>query len=216
MLTKSRQRLEHTLIMIFCSRFLLLETPVGNVVSDILTNFVQRVGIGKSCVLMRFADDNYFSESYISTIGVDFKVRTIELHGMTVKLQIWDTTGQERFRTITRYVNITFEPDALNALMLASFSSYYRGAHGIFVLYDITDKQSFNNVKTWLGEIDRYAAENVNRYLLGNKCDLNDKYVIHDTPLITIMSVHCCFCLPCACDQAFNKKKQDHHNTSFM
>ena len=65
----------------------------------------------------------------MSTIGVDFKIRTLELEGKTVKLQIWDTAGQERFRTIT--------------------SSYYRGAHGIIVVYDVTDQDTFNNVKTW-------------------------------------------------------------------
>ncbi|KAI7746438.1 hypothetical protein M8C21_015346, partial [Ambrosia artemisiifolia] len=92
-------------------------------------------GVGKSCLLLRFADDSYL-DSYISTIGVDF----------------WDTAGQERFRTIT--------------------SSYYRGAHGIIVVYDVTDQESFNNVKQWLSEIDRYASENVNKILVGNKCDL--------------------------------------------
>jgi len=114
-------------------------------------------GVGKSCLLLRFADDTY-TESYISTIGVDFKIRTIELEGKTIKLQIWDTAGQERFRTIT--------------------SSYYRGAHGIIVVYDITDQDSFNNVKQWLQEIDRYASENVNKLLVGNKCDLTTKRAI--------------------------------------
>ena len=76
-------------------------------------------GVGKSCLLLRFADDTY-TESYISTIGVDFKSRTIELDGKTIKLQIWDTAGQERFRTIT--------------------SSYYRGTHGIIVVFDVTDQ----------------------------------------------------------------------------
>ncbi|GLB35112.1 putative GTP-binding protein ypt1 [Lyophyllum shimeji] len=117
-------------------------------------------GVGKSCLLLRFADDTY-TESYISTIGVDFKIRTIELEGKTVKLQIWDTAGQERFRTIT--------------------SSYYRGAHGIIVVYDVTDNDTFTNVKQWLQEIDRYASEGVNKLLVGNKSDLTGKKVVEYT-----------------------------------
>ena len=114
-------------------------------------------GVGKSCLLLRFSDDTY-TDSYISTIGVDFKIKTIEIGGKTIKLQIWDTAGQERFRTIT--------------------SSYYRGAHGIIVVYDVTDQTSFSNVKQWLQEIDRYACENVNKLLVGNKCDLTTKKVV--------------------------------------
>ncbi|CAH9096411.1 unnamed protein product [Cuscuta europaea] len=118
-------------------------------------------GVGKSCLLLRFSDDTYM-ESYISTIGVDFKIRTVEQDGKTLKLQIWDTAGQERFRTIT--------------------SSYYRGAHGIIVVYDVTDQESFKNVKQWLSEIDRYASDNVNKLLVGNKCDLADKRAVpYDT-----------------------------------
>eukprot|EP00397_Hematodinium_sp_SG-2012_P015778 GEMP01016076.1.p1 GENE.GEMP01016076.1~~GEMP01016076.1.p1 ORF type:complete len:206 (-),score=42.41 GEMP01016076.1:2199-2816(-) len=114
-------------------------------------------GVGKSCLLLRFADDTY-TESYISTIGVDFKIRTIEQEGKVVKLQIWDTAGQERFRTIT--------------------SSYYRGAHGIIIVYDVTDRESFNNVKHWIQEIGRNAAEGVNKLLVGNKCDLQSKKAV--------------------------------------
>ena len=108
-------------------------------------------GVGKSCLLLRFADDSW-SDTYISTIGVDFKIRTLELDGKVIKLQIWDTAGQERFRTIT--------------------SSYYRGSHGIIVVYDITDMTSFNNVKQWMQEIDRYAKQDVSRFVVGNKSDL--------------------------------------------
>ena len=94
----------------------------------------------------------------LSLKGVDFKIRTVELEGKTIKLQIWDTAGQVRFRTIT--------------------SSYYRGAHGIIVVYDVTDAESFNNVKQWLHEIDRYASENVNKLLVGNKSDLASKRAV--------------------------------------
>ncbi|XP_060195337.1 GTP-binding protein YPTM2-like [Lycium barbarum] len=113
-------------------------------------------GVGKSCLLLRFADDSYL-ESYISTIGVDFKISTVEQDGKTIKLQICDTAGQERFRTIIR--------------------SYYRGAHGIIVVYDVTDQESFNKVKQWLSEIERYARNNVNKLLIGNKCDLTAQKV---------------------------------------
>uniref|UniRef100_A0A3Q4MKP7 RAB1A, member RAS oncogene family b n=1 Tax=Neolamprologus brichardi TaxID=32507 RepID=A0A3Q4MKP7_NEOBR len=118
-----------------------------------------KLSVGQSNLMNKKHD--ILNESYISTIGVDFKIRTIELDGKTIKLQIWDTAGQERFRTIT--------------------SSYYRGAHGIIVVYDVTDQESFNNVKQWLQEIDRYASENVNKLLVGNKCDLTTKKVVDYT-----------------------------------
>lgn len=111
-------------------------------------------GVGKSCMLMRYAE-NTFTSNFYNTIGVDFKIKTINLDNKSIKLQIWDTAGQDRFRTIT--------------------CSYYRGAHGIIVVYDITDRESFENVKTWMQEIEKYAQENVNRLLVGNKCDMGDK-----------------------------------------
>ncbi|OAE20594.1 hypothetical protein AXG93_517s1070 [Marchantia polymorpha subsp. ruderalis] len=110
-------------------------------------------GVGKSCLLLRFCDDS-FATSFITTIGIDFKVRTIDVDGKKVRLQIWDTAGQERFRTIT--------------------TAYYRGAMGILLVYDITDSSSFQNVRNWIGSITEYAAENVNVVLVGNKADMED------------------------------------------
>ncbi|XP_011454162.1 ras-related protein Rab-35-like [Crassostrea angulata] len=113
-------------------------------------------GVGKSSLLLRFSD-NTFSGTYITTIGVDFKIRTVDVNGEKVKLQIWDTAGQERFRTIT--------------------STYYRGTHGVIVVYDVTSGESFANVKRWLHEIDQ-NCDVVNRILVGNKDDDSDRKVV--------------------------------------
>lgn len=106
------------------------------------------LGVGKSSLLIRFSDDT-FSGSYITTIGVDFKIRTVLIDGLRVKLQIWDTAGQERFRTIT--------------------STYYRGTHGVIVVYDVTNGESFANVRRWLDEIQN-NCDVVNKVL--GKCAL--------------------------------------------
>ncbi|CEJ02449.1 Putative Ras-like protein Rab-8A [Rhizopus microsporus] len=111
-------------------------------------------GVGKSCLLLRFSDDS-FTPSFITTIGIDFKIRTIELDGKRIKLQIWDTAGQERFRTIT--------------------TAYYRGAMGILLVYDTTDEKSFANVRNWFSNIEQHASEGVNKILIGNKCDMEEK-----------------------------------------
>eukprot|EP01084_Bolivina_argentea_P153422 267515_1 len=110
-------------------------------------------GVGKSCLLVRFSDDT-FTNGYISTIGVDFKIKTFEMDNKTIKLQIWDTAGQDRFRAIT--------------------TSFYRGAYGIVVVFDLTDRRSFINLKSWLFEIDRYAIDSVCKLIIGNKNDLID------------------------------------------
>ena len=110
-------------------------------------------GVGKSCLLLRFAQDKY-EQNYLSTVGVDYYNRTISIDGKRVQLQMWDTAGQERFRTITR--------------------SYYRGSQGIVVVYDVTDNDTFENVKHWLSEIERYATDGVSKMLVGNKCDMTD------------------------------------------
>ncbi|EDO42144.1 predicted protein [Nematostella vectensis] len=110
-------------------------------------------GVGKSSLLLRFADDT-FSNTYISTIGVDFKIRTLTVDGKTIKLQIWDTAGQERFRTLT--------------------TAYYRSAHGIVLIYDVNESETFLHLSQWLEEVSEYACEGVNTILVGNKCDLID------------------------------------------
>ncbi|ETV98683.1 hypothetical protein H310_08786 [Aphanomyces invadans] len=109
-------------------------------------------GVGKSCLLMRYSDDS-FTTSFITTIGIDFKVKTIDVDGKRVKLQIWDTAGQERFRTIT--------------------TAYYRGAMGILLVYDVTDDHSFQNVRNWMRQIQQHASPNVNKILVANKCDVD-------------------------------------------
>ncbi|XP_075894262.1 ras-related protein Rab-8B [Nelusetta ayraudi] len=111
-------------------------------------------GVGKTCLLFRFSEDS-FNTTFISTIGIDFKIRTIELEGKRVKLQIWDTAGQERFRTIT--------------------TAYYRGAMGIMLVYDICNEKSFENIKNWIRNIEEHASSDVEKMILGNKCDMADR-----------------------------------------
>ncbi|KAL0968917.1 hypothetical protein UPYG_G00273670 [Umbra pygmaea] len=111
-------------------------------------------GVGKTCLLFRFSEDA-FNTTFISTIGIDFKIRTIELHGKRVKLQIWDTAGQERFRTIT--------------------TAYYRGAMGIMLVFDICNEKSFENIKNWIRNIEEHASSDVKKMVLGNKCDMTDR-----------------------------------------
>lgn len=110
-------------------------------------------------MLLRFTDDS-FDEHIQSTIGVDFKVKHLEVEGKRVKLTVWDTAGQERFRTLT--------------------SSYYRGAHGVILVYDVTRMDSFENLEQWLKEVTMYSpngGDSVVKLLVGNKCDLERKIV---------------------------------------
>ena len=107
--------------------------------------------VGKSNILLRFSD-NIFHDTFLPTIGVDFKIRNVTVGEKSIKLNIWDTAGQERFKTIT--------------------SAYYKGAHGIILVYDITDRDSFNNIGNWIAEVRKHAGPNVVKLLVGNKCDL--------------------------------------------
>lgn len=108
-------------------------------------------GVGKTSLMWRFSDD-VFNHTYISTIGIDFKLRTIDVQGQKVRLQVWDTAGQERFHAIS--------------------VSYYRTAAGIMLVYDITRRCSFENIAKWLRKIDEHAKEDVIKLLIGNKCDM--------------------------------------------
>ena len=116
-------------------------------------------GVGKTCLLLRFTDDS-FTANHLTTIGIDFKIKIITLENKLIKLQIWDTAGQERFRTITK--------------------TYYKGAHGIILTYDVTDSNSFKNIRNWIKQIEANAQTNVCKVLVGNKCDKPDRQVTED------------------------------------
>ncbi|XP_034050293.1 ras-related protein Rab-26 [Thalassophryne amazonica] len=108
-------------------------------------------GVGKTCLLVRFKDGAFLAGSFISTVGIDFRNKVLSIDTVKVKLQIWDTAGQERFRSVTH--------------------AYYRDAHALLLLYDVTNKVSFDNIRAWLTEIHEYAQQNVVVMLLGNKAD---------------------------------------------
>lgn len=109
--------------------------------------------VGKTSFLFRYADDS-FTSAFVSTVGIDFKVKTIYRNDKRVKLQIWDTAGQERYRTIT--------------------TAYYRGAMGFLLMYDITSQDSFNAVQDWATQIKTYSWDNAQVVLIGNKLDLEE------------------------------------------
>ena len=110
-------------------------------------------------VIRKFTIDEY-SDIYTSTIGVDFKIKSIDIKGKRIKLQIWDVSGQERFHTIV--------------------SSYYRNIDGIIICYDITDSRTFNNINKWKIDIDKYASIDVCLLLCGTKLDLNKDRVVDE------------------------------------
>ena len=108
--------------------------------------------VGKTCFLLRYCDRT-FQEAHLSTIGLDYRLKTMTLeNNKNIKLQIWDTAGQDRFRALTK--------------------NYYKGANGIILIYDISTTQTFENVKVWINQIKEEANANVIIYLVGNKIDL--------------------------------------------
>ena len=114
-------------------------------------------GVGKSSMLRRYTDGDFLS-NYISTIGVDFKVKCLRIKDKTVRMHLWDSGGQERFRAIV--------------------ASYYRGAHAILLIYDITNHKSFLELENWLEEIKKYSNNKPLIYIIGNKCDLERNRVV--------------------------------------
>ncbi|CAD5215700.1 unnamed protein product [Bursaphelenchus okinawaensis] len=110
---------------------------------------------GKTCLLIRFKDGTFMNNNFISTVGIDYRNKLVEVDKYKVKLQIWDTAGQERFRSIT--------------------SSYYRDADALLLVYDITNRGSFDNIRNWLTQVKEFAKETVQMTLVGNKVDLSSQ-----------------------------------------
>lgn len=113
--------------------------------------------VGKSNLLLRFSD-NIFHDTFLPTIGVDFKIKSVNVYDKSIKLNIWDTAGQDRFKTITQ--------------------AYYKGAHGIVVVFDLTERNSFEHVQNWFQEIKKNAGETVVKILVGNKVDLQESRAV--------------------------------------
>ncbi|XP_004596685.2 ras-related protein Rab-26 isoform X2 [Ochotona princeps] len=115
-------------------------------------------GVGKTCLLVRFKDGAFLAGAFISTVGIDFRNKALDVDGTKVKLQLWDTAGQERFRSVTH--------------------AYYRDAHALLLLYDVTNRLSFDSIQAWLTEIKEHAQHNVVLMLLGNKVDSTQERVV--------------------------------------
>ena len=116
--------------------------------------------VGKTCFLKRYTEDT-FQDAYLSTIGFDFKFKMVTLkNGKQVKVQLWDTAGQERFRTIAK--------------------SYYKGAHGIILIYDVSNPKTYDNIKKWLAQIKEEASSKVCIILVANKIDHEERVVTEE------------------------------------
>jgi len=115
--------------------------------------------VGKQPFLSRFIDDS-FTATYFPTVGLDVKVKIINFQNKNVKLQIWDTAGEERFRTVTK--------------------TYYKGSHGIILMYDVTDQNSFKNIRNWMKQIEANADKSVRKVLVGHKCDEPNRVVTEE------------------------------------
>nr|XP_021144315.1 ras-related protein Rab-37 isoform X3 [Columba livia] len=121
-------------------------------------------GVGKTSLLVQFDQGKFIPGSFSATVGIGFTNKVVAVDGVKVKLQIWDTAGQERFRSVTHaYYRDAQAPSSLPALLL---------------LYDITSKMSFDNIRAWLTEIHEYAQKDVVIMLLGNKADVSSERAV--------------------------------------
>jgi len=128
--------------------------------------------VGKSSLLYRYTDNDW-NPHYIATIGVDFKVLTFERESKIVKLQLWDTAGQDRFKTITH--------------------TYYRGAHGVMLVFDVTNRESFEHITTWLEEFHQFGGTGVPLVLVGNKSDLPNRMVSAEEARALATQLNCTY-----------------------
>ena len=133
-------------------------TSEQNVIFKILT--IGESGVGKTCILRRFVE-NKFLKNHLATIGIDFKTKTVNIKNKEIKLKIWDTAGEERFRNITQ--------------------QYYKGADGIVLVYDVTDEASYDKIKDWMDQIiSNTTRDNIGLVLLGNKCDFEERAITEE------------------------------------
>ena len=129
-------------------------------------------GVGKTSILLKYVD-NFFTDQHIATIGVEYKTKVITKG--KYKIQIWDTAGQERYRSIT--------------------SAYYKGAKGALIVYDITRKNTFDNIDKWISDLKLNGDKNICILIVGNKSDLNEQREV---------------------DEELGKKKAEMFKTAFM
>ncbi|XP_051243499.1 ras-related protein Rab-37 isoform X2 [Dicentrarchus labrax] len=139
------------------------QTPTANTFpynEDIThkTILVGDSGVGKTSLLVQYDQGKFLPGSFTATVGIGFTNKVVDVDNLKVKLQIWDTAGQERFRSVTH--------------------AYYRDAQALLLLYDITSKPSFDNIRAWLTEIHEYAQKDVVIMLLGNKSDVAAERVV--------------------------------------
>jgi len=133
------------------------ETSAMNILAKII--IIGDAGVGKTCLLLRYCDDNFLT-SHLPTIGIDFKMKTVQIDNKTVRMQVWDTAGQERFKTITQ--------------------TYFKSAQGVVLAYAVNDRDSFKNLEDWINQVRKFTTPDVSIVLVGNKSDMPDRAVSYD------------------------------------